>query len=206
MPILIAHRAGNNYETAKGALGRSDMLELDVHVFRRRVEVRHEKVIWPTSHLWEKWHFVARDAPPPLLSEVLESLEPGTPIQLDLKCFTRSAARRIRASVPPTHPVVVSSRSWWVLEAFDDRPETTMLRSCRSRWQLKLAAMIPGLGPNVGVVAHEEILNRAAGEAIRSKTPVLFSWAVKSPERGRELAELGVTGLIVDDLDLDWRA
>jgi glycerophosphoryl diester phosphodiesterase len=205
MPIIIAHRAGNSQETAKRALNRSDMIELDVHVFRRRVEVRHEKVLWPTHRLWERWRFLERGTSSPPLSDVLKAIKPDTPLQLDLKCFIRSSARRIRASVPSTHPAAVSSRSWWVLSEFRDRAATTMLRSCRNRWQLRLAVLIPGLGYNVGVVAHEQILDRTTSETVRSKTPLLFSWGVGTPERGRELAELGVTGLIVDDLDLDWR-
>ena len=202
--LVVAHRAGNRPETVAPALERADMVELDAHVFRGRVEVRHAKVLRPTSRLWEKWYLLPENTTVPSLKTILDSIPPEVPIMVDLKCFTPRAGRRIRREVPEDRNLIVSCRSWWVLPVFRDRRGTVMLRSCRSRLQLRLVTRIPGLGDRVGVVAHQEVLDPDNIRALRGRTPNVFTWAVESIERGRELVEWGVTGLIVDDLGLDW--
>lgn len=202
--MLVAHRAGNHPDTARLAIGRADLIELDVHVRAGQVEVRHEKVLRPTSRLWERWHLLPADTEIILLEDVLGAIAADVPLLLDLKCFTSRAARRIRAAIGDCRPLAVSSRSWWTLRAFRDRQDTVLLRSCAGRRQLWLARMLPGLGDQVGIVAHERLLDAATVRSIRVATPLLFSWAIRSDMRGRELSEAGVTGLIVDDLDLDW--
>lgn len=203
-PLLVAHRAGNRPETAMAVADRADAVELDVHVFRGRVEVRHEKVLRPTARLWERWELFPADTPVATIDEVLAAVEPDLPLLVDLKCFTRRAARRIRRSLPGDRELIVSSRSWWILSAFADRPRTTLLRSCGNRWQVRLVTRVPGLGQRVGVVVHQRLLDRAVVAGLAARTPHVFTWAVATPERARELVAAGVTGLIVDDLDLAW--
>ncbi len=203
-PIIVAHRAGNRPDTATLAATRADVVELDVHVFRGRVEVRHEKVLRPTARLWEKWYLLPVGVKVPDIEEILAAVAPDTPLMLDLKCFTRAAARRIRASVPDTHPLIVSSRAWWVLPIFADRPRTSLLRSCGNRLQLWLVDRLPGLGPSVGVTVHERRLDQAEITRLRAGTGLLYTWGVTSRNRGDELVQAGVAGLIVDDLE-PWR-
>lgn len=204
---IVAHRAGNQVATARAALETGvDVLELDLHVLRGRVELRHAKVIRPGSRLWEKWYLLPRGTTGVPVQEVLDVLDPAMPLMLDLKCFTPLAARRIARAVPATHPVIASTRSWWLLGAFRGRPGARRLRSCRSRFQLWLATRLPGLGPDDGVCAHASLLDAAGVAAILERTPQLFTWAVASPAHATELRTFGVRGLIVDDLALDWRA
>jgi glycerophosphoryl diester phosphodiesterase len=180
------------------------MIELDVHVHRGRVEVRHEKVLWPTSRLWERWFLLPRGASGVAIEDVLDALGPEPPLMLDLKCFTPWAARRIRAAAGETRSLTVSTRSWWILRAFSDRPATVLLRSCNAPWQLSLAKRLPGLSDRAGIVVHQRLLDPAEVGDIRSLTSLLFTWAVRSVDRAKVLTDAGVTGLIVDDLDLDW--
>lgn len=201
---LVAHRAGNRPDTARSAIDRADWIESDVHVRRGRVEVRHSKKFWPTSRLWERWFLLPRDTEVFVIGDVLAAVGPDTPLLLDLKCYTGRAARRIRRAVSDAQPLIVSARSWWVLRQFEDRPGTTMLRSCRHRWHLELATRLPGLGRRTGIVAHQELLNPESIKAALAATPVLFTWAVPTVERAVELHECGVAGLIVDDLDRPW--
>ena len=49
---LVAHRAGNVTSSIASALDAADTVELDVHLFRGRIEVRHAKVIWPFRIHW----------------------------------------------------------------------------------------------------------------------------------------------------------
>lgn len=202
--MIVAHRAGNQPSVVADAVGRADVVECDVHVHRGRVEVRHEKLIRPTSRLWERWYLLPAGTVVPSLDEVLAVVPPEVPLLLDLKCFTRRAARRIRRAVPGDRPILVSSRSWWVLAAFRDRAGTVMLRSCGNRLQLRAVTLIPGLGDRVGVVAHNRLLDAETIRPVLARTPQLFAWAVDTLERGRQLTAGGVRGLIVDDLDVDW--
>ena len=202
--LLVAHRSGNTVETAHRDEDRADVIELDVHVHRGRVVVRHEKVLRPTSRLWERWYLLPAGTPVPTIDEVLDVLDENTPLLLDLKCFTRRAGRRIRRAVPGRRPLIVSCRTWWVLGAFGDRPDTTLLRSCGSDRQLRLATWWPGLGPRRGLVVHQRLLDPDVVRDLRRRTPEVFTWAVTTRDRARELVEAGVTGLIVDDLSIAW--
>lgn len=203
-PILVAHRAGNSVATVRRDVGRADAIEFDVHVFRGRVEVRHEKVLRPTSRLWERWYLLPAGTRVPALVDVLAAVDDDSLLLLDLKCFTRRAARRIRSQVPAGRPVIVAARTWWVLGAFASRPDTRRLRSCRSRRQLAVARRLPGLGRRVGLVMHDRLLDPEVVQDLSRRTPELFTWAITDPIRARQLVDAGLRGLIVDDLDLDW--
>lgn len=203
-PWIVAHRSGNRPDTARSAIDRADWIECDVHIRRGRVEVRHAKQLWPTSRLWEQWFLLPRNTEVFSIEDVLAAVGPRAPLLLDLKCFTGRAGRRIRRTVGETQPLIVACRSWWVLRAFEDRPDTVLLRSCGRRWQLGLARRLPGLSDRVGIVAHQRLLDRDSTAAVLAATPVLLTWAVTTIERAEELCDGGVTGLIVDDLDQPW--
>ncbi len=202
--MIVAHRAGNKVESVLPALDRADAIELDVHVLRGRVEVRHEKVLRPTRRLWERWYLLPPGTKAVAIESILEAVPENAPLLVDLKCFTRTAARRIRQSIPEDRAVIVSCRSWWVLHAFGDRANTLALRSCGNRTQMRLATLIPGLGETHGIVAHNRLLNDETIARALAHSPLLFTWAVETLDRGRELAGKGLTGLIVDDLALNW--
>ena len=178
------------------------MIEVDTHVFRGRVEVRHAKVFRPTSRLWEKWYWLPADTYVYSLSEILNVVPVEVPLLIDLKCFTRRAGRHIRDAIPPERPLVVSCRSWWVLAVFNRRSDTIRLRSCGSRWQLYLAQLIGGRNDDTGFVVAARLLDSRSIEALLHRSKHLYSWGVKSPDRLDELVEAGVTGVILDDLSL----
>jgi hypothetical protein len=203
-PVVVAHRAGNTPQTVGDALDRADMIEFDTHVFRGRIEVRHPKVLWPTARLWEKWYLLPADTEVASIESVLDAVPPEVPLLVDLKCFTRRAGRRIRQAIPDDRRLIVSCRSWWVLGAFGNRPNTLALRSCGNRLQMRVVTLVPGLGQQTGIVAHNRLLDEESIGTILARTPLLFTWAVPTLARGRELVVQGLTGLIVDDLDLDW--
>ncbi len=138
------------------------------------------------------------------VDEILAVVGPDTHLLLDLKCFTVRTARRIRDALPSTQPVTAASRSWWVLRTFVDRPGARVLRSCGNKIQLRLAQMLPGLSSRVGASGPERLLDARVIGSITSQTSLLFSWGATTADRGEELVAAGVSGLIVDELDLDW--
>lgn len=201
-PRVVAHRAGNRLPSALAAAGRGEVVEADVHVFRGRIEVRHEKVLRPSGRLWEPWRLLPRSSPRRELDDVVRVVGPQAVMLLDLKCFTRRAARRIRAAVPDEMDVIVSSRSWWTLAAFGDRPGTLALRSCANRPQLWLGARLPGLSERLGLTAHDRLLSPELVVELRRRTPEVFAWAISSPDRCRSLVRAGLTGVVLDDTSI----
>lgn len=199
---VVAHRAGNTVVAAQEALGKVDMIELDVHVLRGRVEVRHEKVLHPTRRLWEKWYLLPRGAHGVPIEDVLDVVERTTPLMIDLKCFTRRSALRVREVIPPEQPIVVSTRSWPILNVFADRPNTRTLRSCGAAWQLWLALHRARFEERQGVSVHERRLTPAVIAALHERTEVVYSWGIKTPERYEELVDTGISGMILDDYSI----
>lgn len=199
-PTTVAHRAGNS--TAAVVLARGlDVIELDAHVLRGRVELRHAKVLRPTGRLWEQWYLLPRSTRGTPIDDVLATLAPDQVLLVDLKCFTRRAARQILASIPDSHPLLVACRSWWVLRAADDRSRARVLRSCANRLQVWLAIRMRGLDDRTGVTVHARLLEADTVAELRSRTPLVYSWGFTTRAEARELAAMGVTGLITDDPD-----
>ena len=196
---VVAHRAGNDLDRARAAAAAGLVVEVDVHVFHNRLEVRHEKVLRPSGRLWEPWYLLPRDTPRLELGQVIAAVGADTTMLVDLKCFTRRAARRIRDAIPDQMPLIVSSRSWWVLGAFGDRPDTLALRSCANRFQRWLGPRLPGLGDRLGLTVHQRLLSPASVAELRRRTPELFAWGIDTPERCRSLVAAGLTGVVLDD-------
>jgi glycerophosphoryl diester phosphodiesterase len=208
---LIAHRAGNVVTSIASALAVADAIELDVHTFRGRLEVRHAKVLWPTGVRWEPWHLTPADEPRTTLAEILVAVPAGTHLWLDLKGFTRRFTRRVLAEVGDGYSLTVSSRSWWVLRPAELHGARVM-RSVGNRFQRRLVTA-SGIRPRTrhpdarrGVVLHERLADaRSVRRITRHWSPVV-AWAVHDLTRVGELERMGVTGIILDDLDLIVRA
>lgn len=201
---IVAHRAGNDPTTARAAQALADVIELDAHVHRGRVELRHAKLLRPTNRLWEQWYLLPADARGAPIETVLQALDPDTPLLVDLKCFTRRAARQIASAIPVTHPVLASTRSWWILPAVADRPGWTAMRSCGSRLQVWLAAHTDR-HHRYGAAVRANRLPPRRMQAFVARRGRVYVWGVASVDHGTQLRRWGVEGLIVDDLSLPWR-
>jgi len=201
---FVAHRAGNLAASLPAALAVTDIVELDVHLFRGRLEVRHSKVLWPFARRWDRWYFEPRSSTRPKLDEVLSLVPPGSHLWIDLKGADRRLTRRVVGLVGDDFKLTVSARAWWILAPADDRPNTRVMRSVGTRWQRWLLRWL-GTGDR-GLVLHERLLTPAAIGWLRPRTPYLFAWAADTLARIRELAAQGIDGVIVDDLGLLSRA
>lgn len=198
---VVAHRAGNSVEAAARAVGRVDMVELDAHVLRGQVELRHEKVLHPTRRLWERWELLPRGTRGVPIGQVLDVLG-ETPLMVDLKVFTRRSAARVLASLPDGPPIVASTRSWWTLKPFVARPNTTLLQSCGTAWQLWFALHRSTFDANRGVCVHERRLTPAVLDSLHERTEIIYTWGATTTARCRQLLDAGVTGIILDDYSI----
>lgn len=199
---LIAHRAGNVGTLVEPALAVADVIELDVHLFRNRLEVRHAKLLcWPFPRLWERWELLARDAPRPSLPEILDHVPDGVHVWFDLKGFTTRLPRRVHDVVGDRADLTYSARAWWVLGWVRRRTLARTMKSVGTRWQRWLVTRTR-VGAGHGIVIHERLLHDGWLDRLREVTPTVIAWAVDDLDRAEELIRGGIAGLIVDDLEL----
>lgn len=198
----VAHRSGNAVDTAVAAARVVGVVELDVHLFRGRLEVRHGKVLWPFARQWERWELLPRDAPRPPLREILDAAPAGAHLWLDLKGFTPRLTRRVLRELGDRRPATLSTRSWWILRRARRIAGVRTMRSVGSRWQRWLIERVRFGADDDGIVIHERLLGADLLERLRQLTPTVIAWGVTDAVRAAELVRLGISGLIVDDLGL----
>lgn len=195
---LVAHRAGNDAAHIAPAAAVADTVELDVHTFRGRLEIRHSKVIWPWRVYWERGVGIVRDEHPAALADIVAATPRETAMWADLKGFSGRFTRRVLQGFDDRPPDTVSSRSWWILGPAR-RAGVTTYRSVGSRWQLALALVLRH--PD-GIVIHERFVTRPRFDRLVGRCAGIAVWAVHDHERAVELRRLGVRALILDDLGL----
>lgn len=200
---IIAHRAGNGI-VALAAAERAgvDAVEVDVHLARgRRLEVRHGKRLWPSRRLWEKWYLLPRETEVPELEHILQAAAPGTALWLDLKGPDPRLASAVRNLIGERAPLTISTKAWWNLHQFRQTAGIRTIRSAGNRFELALLLWLPTRAKFDGAVVHRRLLNESVARRLLSRG-LLFSWAVPDAATIGTLAELGVTGVILDDLGL----
>lgn len=197
---LIAHRAGNETRLIGPAIGIADAVELDVHLFRGRLEVRHAKVTWPFRRYWERWYWV----PDPgwhELKEINAAALAGTHLWVDVKGASRRVTRRVLAEVGSRRPLTLSCRSWWALQPAEQLAGVRTLRSVGSARQRWLVERLP-VGAVDGVVMHERLADPDRVAALRRRYATVIVWAIEDLDRARAVIAAGVDGIIADDLAL----
>ena len=195
---LIAHRAGNGRSLIEPARSVADGIEVDVHVLRGRIEVRHSKALWPFAVYWERRVGRLPNEDPPSFASILAATPAGTHLWVDLKGFTGRFTRRILGEIGDRGPLTMSCRSWWALGPARRR-EVRTFRSIGNRLQLWIALRIRH--PD-GVGLHERFATGEHLDRLRDRCTAIAVWAVHDLDRAIELREQGVTVLILDDLDL----
>jgi len=201
---IVAHRYGNSIETALEGAEIADMIEIDVHLWHGRLEVRHAKRIWILQRQWEQWHLLPPGSPVPSLAEIMAAIPPQTRLLVDIKGWRPKMVRLIREVLGDERPIVASARGWWLLRHISDRPHTTVLRSVGTKWQLWLVSHLPHFRAKQarGTVVHQRLLDHDSAATLRHISPNLFTWNIESKSRADHLIGLGVSGLIVDDARL----
>lgn len=206
-PLVVAHRAGNDLAgLARAAAAGADIVELDVHPYRGRLEVRHTKTLGPAPVLWDRWYLADGLAPALHLEEVLAAMAaaPAAPTpMIDLKGGDPRLAGLVGECLdrawPAGRPVLVCGRVWRTLARLAGRPGVGVVHSAGSPRQLRrLLARFPE-GPGLeGASVHMRLLDPGTVAALRARTPLVLTWPVNDPGDARRLAGWGVTGLISD--------
>lgn len=199
--LVVAHRAANCVEAITTTVAGVDVVEADVHLFHRRLEVRHAKALWPLPVFWERWYLLGRDAPRPLLSEILPLIPEGTDLMIDLKGLDPRlgpAVLRVAGDLIAERGLTVSGRVWRTIDRLRGVEGVRTLHSVGSPRELRALLRRRGADRPEGVSIHRRLLSPEVAAALRESADQLWSWPVDDPETARTLGAWGVTGFISD--------
>jgi glycerophosphoryl diester phosphodiesterase len=208
--VTVAHRFGNNVADLHAALDAGvDVIETDIHLYRRVLEVRHRKAIG--RHLyWEKWWELnwRRDIVLPDLADVLGAASVRTAptrLMLDLKGPSLAIAGEVATLLRRTAPDLalnVCTKQWRMLDAFADLPQVrqvysaahpVQLRALRARLRTKRAA---------GLSIHRRLLTPQIVAELRQATDLIMVWPVDTEAALDHARWLGATGVISKNLTM----
>ena len=208
-PLTIAHRAGNDPALARAAHeAGADLIEIDVWLYRGRLEVRHTMTMPLLPLLWDRWSIAPGWRPRLLLEELLDALPPDAGIMLDLKGNdARRPAAVLRAldAHPRTGLVTVCSQNWALIDAFGGGPRIALIHSVGKVRHLR--RLLPHLASHKGVAPvaisiHQRLLNPVTVRALKDVAVHVMTWPTNDAARARALIAWGVDGIIIDDIDV----
>lgn len=204
-PFFVAHRAGNDLTRLRAVerLG-VDLVEADVRLFRGRLEVRHLKTLGPLNILWDRWELANPFSPRLLLGRLLDAIDPETELMLDLKGRGSRVSSAVLDVLRPhmgTRRLTVCSRTWALLEPFEALPDVRVVCSVGNARQLRKLLRREGR-PLQGVSIHERLLDQATVSELHRVADIVMTWPANAAARARELAAMGVDGLITDRPEL----
>lgn len=203
-PLVVAHRAGNDPARAREACrAGADLVELDVHLRRGRLEVRHQHRVGPVW--WDSAGIGVAPRRPWGLEAALEALEGRAEPLIDLKDgpprlaeAALGAARRVLGPAP----VTISARRHALLEPLRDAPGVRLVRSAASRAEVVALRRLAAAGGAPGVCLRRDRLDPALVAELRRGAELVMTWPVDDADDAARLAGWGVNGLICDDLTL----
>jgi glycerophosphoryl diester phosphodiesterase len=215
--LAVAHRAANSLPSLQAALDvGAHVVEGDVHVHRGRLEVRHLKALGPLPYLWDRsgagplpswrdqWELVPH-GPQLQLAELLEAVQPGTTLMLDLKgvgTVGTAVAREVHERAPSS-PVLVCARWWPSVDAVARHDWARPVLSARGRTELaRLRARLRRGPVPHGVSVHRSLLTPGLVEELRSRVEVVMTWPVNDPDALRAVLDVGVNAVISDEADV----
>lgn len=214
-PLLtVARRAANDTATLSAALAAGiDFVEADVRYFRGVPEVRDTKTVGRRL-LWEPELVRRRDSTILTLADLMKPLgSEQHRLMVDLKGLRPGLAPAVAAVLAehaPDAPVVITTPHWWMFKAFADAPSIRMLLSAGS-WPMveRLRALLskgqqawPNQRPVYGCSVHRTLLTPAIVTELRQHVEQVITWPVDTPAQLTHATELGVTGVISQDLSL----
>ncbi len=199
MVELIGHRAGNTRAGVESIRSIADTAELDVHIHRGQLVVRHAKRLWFTSRLWERWYMLPPGTQVPVLDDALGWIGTGTGLWIDCKGISgRLPEEAVRAAADHL-PLTLSTKSWWTLRRVVGRSGVRTIRSAGNRFELFLLRFLPSRLAMDGVVVHSRLLSPRLVASLHRRHGQVFSWSIEDESVARRLITWGLDGLIIDE-------
>ena len=206
--LAIAHRFGNQVADVRLALDAGvDLVEADVHYYRRELEVRHLKTLGPHL-LWDKGQVVRREGMTlPDLAAVLTALDGDSRIMLDLKGKRAELAPQVAEllrDLAPASPVTVCAKRWWMLDAFASDPQIRVVLSAGTRsglWRLR-RRLRAGPGSAFGVSVRRTLLTPGVVRELHRRVDRVLAWPVDTQSDLDHARHLRVSGVISKNMSL----
>jgi glycerophosphoryl diester phosphodiesterase len=205
--LAVAHRAGNTLAGLRAALATGvDLIELDVHLYRGALEVRHDRALGPHLY-WAPSRGVTRrrDVVVPSLDEVLAVAAGDPRLLLDLKGQSVTVAGLVASALrerAPGVPVAVCTKQWAMLDAFAADANVRRIFSASNAAQLsRLRARLRGQRVD-GVSIRLSLLTAPIVAELRRATDQILAWSVDTEPQLARATELGVTGVISKNMPL----
>jgi len=200
-PLLVAHRIETPGQAAAAGAAGADLLEIDVHLRRGALEVRHPRRHGPL--LWDRERVRRARGPSPPLGPLLAALPAGAEPMIDLKGgpadLARGALDAARAAGLPR--VTLTSRRWRLLDRLVGEAGVRPAYSAAGRRELGRLLRRP-LPDGAAACVRSDLLDAAAVAALRRRVALVMTWDVAGRAHAERLVALGVGGLVLDDLAL----
>lgn len=197
-PLLAAHRIETPVAAAAAHAAGADLLEIDVHLRRGALEVRHPRRHGPV--LWDREGVRRARGPSPALGPLLAALPAGAEPMIDLKGgpagLAGQALAAVRAAGLPR--ATVTSRRWRLLDRLAAEEGLRLAYSAAGRREL---ARLLGRALPEGAAAcvRSDLLDAESFSALRRRVPLVMTWDVADRAHAERLVALGVGGLVLDD-------
>ena len=192
--LLIAHRAGVDYA------------EADVWLYRKRLEVRHDKTAGPIPLLWERWSLRPGWERRLVLSEVIRAASGLGTLYLDLKGQEPALPAKVTYELKliGLDDVAFSSPVWWYLDELKPEfPEAVLFYTVSSLERLeefrpRLARReISAVAIKSSIVSKDVI-----GELREAGVEDITTWGVETREDAEAVFACGVNGVTSKNLEL----
>jgi glycerophosphoryl diester phosphodiesterase len=204
--FLVAHRGGNDIDRLQECerLGIK-LVECDVRLWRGQVEVTHLRAVGRLPIHWEKWRIGNPLRRRLRLEELFAAVALETELLIDLKGRDLRLAELVLDALPAGRAVSVCSREWRLLEPFKQHGTVRVVYSVGTGAELQALFALSEDQPLAGVSIHHRLLDEQTFAALRRRTALILAWPVTSDRRAQELIELGVDGVITQDLTIRLR-
>jgi glycerophosphoryl diester phosphodiesterase len=206
-PLLIAHRTGNTPDQVQDAVAAgADLIEADIHLYRRRLEVRHTKTMGVLPWLWDRWYLVPAKGPRLVLAELVRSLPEDVLLMLDLKGWHqwlgRDVAKAMEA-VAPGRPYAVAGRNWSMLNAFEPLDHVRIIHSAANpREAVSLTRRLARHRTDAVCIKQPLLAQDRRSSRVHDLAPVVLTWPVRSEADADTALSSGANGLIIDGVPL----
>lgn len=208
-PLVIAHRSGNELDTAKRAHNAgADLIETDIWRFRNRLELRHIKTMGPVPLLWDRWELHPGWGHRFQLEDLLREMPIGARLFLDLKGvdprLPTQTIEYIREH-QPDRQIVLCGRTWAQLDLVADEEDVTVFFSVGSDEELANVWSRLDKMDHPAISIHKRYLTEPNVRRFKDKDVTIVTWPVNTFAEAKHLHGLGVDGFTTDNEEMvEW--
>lgn len=208
MPVVrILHRGGNLRDLLPLATHPAvDAIEADIWVRGDQIVAHHDRPLGPLPFTIGSSGLHRERRSPVRLAEMIEAVgaeDPHSGLVLDLRSWLADPApdlARELLKLPNRDHLIVSCEVWSIADRLRAWvPDLRVAYSIRSEPQLRrfIAASIEGEAEPVTVAIRESLLHSSEEvRALKRYARAVTAWTVDDPDRGLQLAEWGVDGVV----------